>query len=286
MNSINNNKIIYFTLVIFCIFLSFANSLYQEAINSGLVLADIINYPDSISPMKYYYYNSWTSINQFSEILLRSGFSILNSSRIILFMSLLFFSFSSFIIVSKLTSNKYLAIVTSILLLILQKNFGDTDYPSLIISNHTYGMISLGLSSLIFSLILNNSIKLASFFSTLLVCVHPVVGSWILFIIIFSLFVIKNRKLRIDFIKGAIPGFAITILSLISFYLKNIGTVDFDTTNLQLYMENWDGHRNKAGFIHFEYLIKTLALFLLVNIYFFINKTKNNLFQNFFNISI
>ena len=167
MNSSQNNKIFYFTLFVFCIFLSFAHSLSQISIDSGLALSNIISYPEPVSPMKYYYFNSWTIINQFSELLLRIGFSVDNSSRIILLLSSFLFSLSSFLIVNKITSSKFLALAISLLMMIFQKNLGDTDYPSLIISNHTYGMMSLAVSSFIFGLIINNYIKLSGFFSAL-----------------------------------------------------------------------------------------------------------------------
>ena len=285
MNTQKNNKIFYFTLFVFCIFLSFAHSLFQVSIDSGLVLSNIISYPEPASPMKYYYLNSWTIINQFSELLLRIGFSVDNASRIILFLSLFLFSVSAFLIVNKITSNKFLALAISLLMMIFQKNLGDTDYPSLVISNHTYGMVSLAVSSIIFALILNNNIKLSGFFSALLVSVHPVIGIWILSISVISLILFNEKVTRNEFLKGSVYGFAITIISLILFLIKSIGTIDFDIKNLNSYMENWDGHRNTLGIIHFEYLFKTVFLFLIVNIfYFFKNKnSKKNFFKVFFN---
>ena len=152
MNSLQNNIIVYITLIIFCIFLSFSHSLLQVSVDSGLALSNIVKYPDPQSPMKYYYFNSWTILNQFSEILLRIGLSVENTSRFILFLSSLCFALSAFLIVKKITSKKYLALIISLLMLIFQKNLGDTDYPSLVISNHTYGMVSLAVTSLIFAL--------------------------------------------------------------------------------------------------------------------------------------
>ena len=69
-------------------------------------------------------------------------------------------------------------------MLVLEKNFGDTDYPSLIFSNHSFGMFGLALSSLIFSLILNENYKSSGFFTLLLISIHPVIGFWILFILL------------------------------------------------------------------------------------------------------
>ena len=288
MNSVKNNKLVYLILIIFCVFLSFAHSLLQVSVDSGLVLSNIINYPDPISPMKYYYLNSWTVINQFSEVLLRIGLSVENTSRIILFLSSLCFAISAFLMVNKITSKKLLALFISLLMLVFQKNFGDTDYPSLVISSHTYGMFSLAISSLIFALLISEFSKLAGFFSTLLICIHPVIGIWILFVFAISLILFREEKIRNNFIKGSVYGIAITFISLITFYIRNIGTIDFDIQNLNSYIENWDGHRNKLGTIHFEYLLKTLFLFLTVNIYYFLrdNEKKSDFFKIFFNTNI
>ena len=54
--------------------------------------------------------------------------------------------------------------------------------------------------------------------------------------------------------------------------------VEFETENLNIYLEFWDGHRNTAGIIHYEYLIKSIFLFILVNVYYYFNKNKKNNF--------
>ena len=156
-------------------------------------------------------------ISIFRSFFLTFGFSVENISRIIIFLSTLCFALSAFIIVYRFTSNKYLALLISILMLVLEKNFGDTDYPSLIFSNHSFGMLSLAVSSLIFSLILNKNYKSSSFFSVLLISIHPIVGLWILSVLIFSMILLKNKKINLDLFKGAIFGSIITILSFIFF---------------------------------------------------------------------
>ena len=288
MNSGKINIINYLILIIFSVFLSYSHSLLQVSVDSGLVLSNIIKYPDPASPMKFYYFNSWTIINQLSEILLKIGFSIKNTSRFILFLSSFCFGISAYLIVNKITSKEYLALFISILMLIFQKNLGDTDYPSLIISNHTYGMMSLAVSSLIFALLINNFTKLAGFFSALLICIHPVIGIWILLISFISLVFFKEKKNRNDFIKGSSLGIIITILSFVDFFTQNIGTINFNTQNLNSYMQNWDGHRNTFGIIHYEYLIKTFFLFVVVNIYYFVKdkSQETNFFKIFFNINL
>ena len=105
---------------------------------------------------------------------------------------------------------------------------------------------------------------------------------------LFHCFFSIKKKTRNEFILGSTYGFLITIISLILFIFKSIGTIDFDIENLNSYMKNWDGHRNTLGIIHFEYLLKTVFLFLIVNIfYFFKNKnSKKDLFIVFFNTAL
>ena len=288
MNLLQNNKIVYFILIIFCVFLSFSHSLLQVSMDSGLALSNIIKYPEPLSPMKYYYFNSWTIINQFSELLLMIGFSVEASSKFILFVSSLFFALSALLIVERITSNKYLGLFIAVLMLVFQKNLGDTDYPSLVISNHTYGMMSLAVTSFTFALLINNHFKLSGFFTTLLICIHPVIGIWILSVSTITLIILKEKEIKNNFIQGSIYGFIMVIISLIIFFNKNIGTINFEIQNLTSYMRNWDGHRNTLGFIHFEYLLKTLFLFLVVNSY-YIYKNKNkksDFFIIFFNTSV
>jgi len=282
-----DNKLIFFFIFLTCVFLSFSHSLHQVAVNGGLVLSEIIKYPEPISPMKYYYFNSWTLLHQFSEVFLNLGFSVENVSRIILFLSTLCFALSSFIIVHRFTSNRFLALLMSILMLVLEKNFGDTDYPSLIFSNHSFGMFGLAVSSLIFSLILNENYKSSGFFTLLLISIHPVIGLWILSVLMLSIILLKDKKINSDLFKGAAFGLIITALSLTLFFSNKIGKLDFDTQTLKIYMELWDGHRNQSGYLHYEYLIKTLALLFIINAYYIlINKGKKSFFSIVFNSTI
>ena len=287
MNLKEGNRLIFFFIILVCVFLSFSHSLYQLALDGGLALSGKIEYPEPVSPMKYYYFNSWTLLYQFSEVFLKFGFSVENISRIIIFLSTLCFALSAFIIVYRFTSNKYLALLVSILMLVLEKNFGDTDYPSLIFSNHSFGMLSLAVSSLIFSLILNKNYKSSGFFSVLLISIHPIVGLWILSVLIFSMILLKNKKINLDLFKGAIFGSIITILSFIFFLTNGIGKLDFDPQNLELYFTLWDGHRKQSSYLHYEYLIKTLALFFTVNVYYSLLKQgKKSFFLTVFNSTV
>ena len=43
---------------------------------SRRAISEIVKYPEPFSPMKYYYYYSWTLLHQFAQILLTFGFSV------------------------------------------------------------------------------------------------------------------------------------------------------------------------------------------------------------------
>ena len=71
----------FFFIFIVSVILSYSYSFYQVALDGGLVLSGIIDYPNPISPLKYYYHNSWTLLHQVSEILLKLDFSITNDIK-------------------------------------------------------------------------------------------------------------------------------------------------------------------------------------------------------------
>ena len=96
-------------------------------------------------------------------------------------------------------------------MLVFQKNFGDIDYPSLVFSEHTYGMISLAMITCIFGLLFSGNLFFVGFFSSLLISIHPLIGIWISGIIIVSLIVNKYYlKIIIDK-KKLITGYVVGI---------------------------------------------------------------------------
>ena len=84
-----------------------------------------------------------------------------------------------------LTKQKNLSLFVAITAIILGKNFGDTDYPSLIFSEHTYGMLSLATFTLILGLIANRNILLSCILVLILISIHPVIGFWTLLLVSF-----------------------------------------------------------------------------------------------------
>ena len=175
------------------------------------------------------------------------------------------------------------AILIALMTLIFQKNFGDTDYPSMIFSEHTYGMLSLAMVTFAFGLLFAGSLFFAGFFSAILISIHGLAGIWINGIIINSLILNKYFfKYSINY-KILIKGFAIgIILTIISFVHHQILISDlisnFNLEAYDNYMKYWEGHRNVSEF-HIEYFLKTLVLFGFGT--FCLIALMNNLTENF-----
>ena len=87
-----------FILSIVSLFIGLSYPFLQYGIDGGLVLSGVIKYPDFNSPMMYYYFNSWTSIHQFSSLLLKIGFNVETSSKILMIITTFFFFVWCFLI--------------------------------------------------------------------------------------------------------------------------------------------------------------------------------------------
>ena len=82
-----NLLIIFISIFISSYFFSQIHLFEQRAIDAGLVLANIVKYPDEVSPMKEYFIKSWTSLHQISQIFLNFNWSFVNISKLIIFIT-------------------------------------------------------------------------------------------------------------------------------------------------------------------------------------------------------
>jgi hypothetical protein len=149
-NFFYSEKIIYFLIFFLSIFFSISYSFDQIAIEGGLVIADIIKYPDDFSIMKVFYKNSWTIINQIAAILLKFNLSNIIISRIFIFVSTYLYFLGIFFIIKSLTKKLYLAFILSFFILFFRKYLGHLDYPTMIFHELTWGMMSGSLVTFIF----------------------------------------------------------------------------------------------------------------------------------------
>ena len=255
-----------FLIILLSLLLSLSIEKFQYAIDGGYVLSGLVKYPNN-SPMQYYYLNSWTFLHQFTALLLKLGFEGNFISVIILFISSCFYSLGVFYISKMITKTTLFPLVLTFTVLILGKNFGDTDYPSLVFSEHSFGMVSFALCTFILGLIANNNIFLSSFFLGFLLCTHPVIGIWMITLFLITLIYNKNkiesRPLTIGFILGLFT-------SILSLYIYSKTFVSFGDTDEQLYkifLNNWDGHRSTETGLHLEYLFKSFLLLVMLFTY-------------------
>jgi len=261
-----NLTIIFISTFFVGYFFSQVHLFEQRAVDAGLVLANIVNYPDDISPMREYFVKSWTSLHQISKIFLNFNWSFASVSKLIIFVTAILYFIGIFLTINSTTNSIFISILTAVMMLVFQKNLGDIDYPSLVFSEHTYGMISLAMITCIFGLLFSGNFFFVGFCSSLLISIHPLVGIWISGIIIISLIlnkyylkvVINKKKL----IAGYAVGIFFTSISLAYYFILTPEFNSyFDLESYNNYMKYWEGHRNE-GEIHLEYLSKTLVLFI------------------------
>ena len=251
-------------LTFFSLLIGLSYPFLQYGIDGGLVLSGIIQYQDLKSPMIYYYLNSWTSIHQFSSLLLLLGLSVEIASKILMVIAVVFFSFGVFLFFFSLTKQKNLSLFVAITSIIIGKNFGDTDYPSLIFSEHTYGMLSLATFTFILGLVANRNILISCILTFILISIHPIVGLWTLFVVSFCFYYLNIfNTYKNEIYKGVVIGFFFITASFLFYYFNSIEKIPYDKNLFSEYLDNWDGHRNISNVIHYEYIIKTLLLAFL-----------------------
>ena len=106
-----------------------------------------------------------------------------NEEQINIFLTSLttLFSLSGIYLVSKyLTSSTLFSLLISCVCILLRKNLGDIDYPTLMFSEHTMGQIGQSLCTLIFGLLTLKNLLYAYLFCVLLLSIHSVLGIWMI----------------------------------------------------------------------------------------------------------
>ena len=157
-----NLTIIFISTFFVGYFFSQVHLFEQRAVDAGLVLANIVNYPDDISPMREYFVKSWTSLHQISKIFLNFNWSFASVSKLIIFVTAILYFIGIFLTINSTTNSIFISILTAVMMLVFQKNLGDIDYPSLVFSEHTYGMISLAMITCIFGLLFSGNLFFGS----------------------------------------------------------------------------------------------------------------------------
>jgi len=283
---INRTNIFFSTLLILAAcFFSLSYNLEARILAEGTIQSGQINYPNGFNLYRVISINSWSLPIQIISILVKINISPLIISKIILFTSTLMFLIGVFLITKFFTKLNLVAFLVSFLVILLKKNFGHLDYPTMIFSENSNGMIAQAMFTMVFGFLINNNLKLGFFFSVLLIPVHLTIGLWLNFIIFCTL--ISRFKIYRNIIlnkKNFFFIFVASVIVLISFFYSFSQKLPFDAPyDLEIYktyMEVWDGHRTGYGlysnYINYEYISKTLTLVLLISIFLKLKLNKDN----------
>ena len=104
--------IIYISTLCVGYFFSQVHIFEQRAVDAGLVLANIVNYPDDISPMREYFVKSWTSLHQISKIFLNFNWSFESISKLIIFVTTILYFIGIFLTINSTPKSIVISILT------------------------------------------------------------------------------------------------------------------------------------------------------------------------------
>tara|TARA_B100001093_G_C26809849_1_gene1007094 strand:+ start:255 stop:1844 length:1590 start_codon:yes stop_codon:yes gene_type:complete len=281
-----NKKNIFFLVLLILSSLCFSLSYNFEtrALLEATIQSRLINYPDEFNLFRVVSINAWSLPIQIISILIKNHINPLTISTIILFTSTIMFSIGIYLITNFFTNSRLLSFFVSFVVILLNKNFGHLEYPTMMFTDHTNGLMAQALSTLVFALLINNNLKLGLFFSVVLIPVHLTVGLWvnsiifITFILRFKIYkkLILNKKIFFYIFLGLV----ITLISFFYFLGQKL-PLDFpyDDQAFKTYMEVWELHRTAWGmynnWFNYGYISKTLILILVISIFlkFKLNKT-------------
>ena len=256
----------------------------QSAVDGGLIISDIVNYPDNFSNVLGAIHDSYTFLHQFTLFFLKLNFSVNLISAILMFIIIFFYTLSIYLICLGISKSKTFSLIISLISIISRLNFGDVDYPVMYFSEHTYGTFSLAAFGMIVGFISNKNYKLLGLFSIILLASHIIVGLWSLFILLITLIFVSKFYKDYSFkiiTKGALIGIPFLIISLLFFYFDIYGPENYNITDFNLYLSKWDHHRNIET-IHYNYILKTFILLAILTYFYFKIRPKENSIMYFF----
>tara|TARA_B110000037_G_scaffold216247_1_gene274934 strand:- start:285 stop:1880 length:1596 start_codon:yes stop_codon:yes gene_type:complete len=285
-----NDKIYYLLIFCFTLLVSFYYfpTLDQKGVTAALVNSSEIynNNHNQLIFFRLDYTNSWSLILQVIRLLIYAGLSLEFINFLILFISLNMSVYGIFLISKRISNDLFFSFCISCFLVISNINFGNLDYPVILINSHTAGMISHACILLIFGLIADRKLNLAILLSILTVGLHLVVGLWILSILLISIYFFKkeildiNNLTKINLILYILTAIIVTF-SFIEFRLNAINIpILYDKYLYQTYIDIWDHHRSKIFGINYKYI--SLTFLMLCSILFYYRKEKKVKTNSFF----
>ena len=288
-----NNIIIFFFIVLSSFLISYTYYFDHLALGNALILNNHEIYKDKINLFFLISHHSPSFLLSIISFFIKINLSA-NFINILLTFFATLLNLSGIYLISKfITSSTFLSILIALTSIVLQKNFGDLDYPTLMFNVHTLGVFAFSLSTFILGLLTLRNLIFAFLFCLLLLSIHLVIGLWMFgLIILSSYFCFESKNLK----KIGIIIFVLLIVFF--FYINtfiNYPDIPFELNNKDYddYFFYIEAHRNNYGNlsnIDFNYVLKSAILLTLILLYFIFNfsNTSNNknLFLKTLSVSI
>ena len=277
----NKDLFLYISIIFISIFFAISQTTFHVGVEAPLYINGNI---------KVNQYNSHTValLNQYSLIIqlitfsLKKGFEdvivisqILTSIKNFCFFLGIYLTIKSLMIkiFDSLNSRIFCWLITFFIVFVMHLNLGEGDYPVLLgTSPHTWGAMALAVTTLIFGLIANGNLRLSFFLACVFISIHLVHGTWLLGILILTLFVDKYLNNSFYKIKGIYLGlfFGVTVFGLSYFYFYNaygnisfFKNIEYDKILMNDWMKYWEDHRAIKE-INYIYLFKSTLLFIVL----------------------
>ncbi len=282
---IKNNYIIF--IILFSLISAVYHGLYidQRGLSAGLIISGEVNYPDQNNILYLWYNNSWSLYHHFISFLIKLGIKKIELLNIfILFLVTFVNCLGLFFITKTLTKNYLFSLFVSFVLIVTQFNFGNLDFPVLIFSEHTNAPIGSAVAILTLGLIGNRNYKIAYLLCLINIFLHSVIGLWILFILIISLFLFANKKEDYQLKSGRnlillTSSLIILLIFFINFNFNRIPIIyEKDIELYKEYLKVWDSHRNTGRPVNYIYV--SLSALMSVMILYFLNFKRRILNEN------
>ena len=274
-----------FFLALSSFLISYTYYFDHYAVGNALILNNSEIYKDKTNLFFLINSNSPSFLFIIVNFFLKIGFSTYFVNSLLTFIATLLNLTGIYLISKFITTSTFLSILISLTAVVLKKNFGNIDYPTLMFTSHTNGLIAYSLSTFILGLLTLRNLSLAFLFSILLLSIHLLIGLWILgIIILISIITLKKKE------KKKLILIIFGLLLIILFYLysySNYMEIPFDLSQKDYddYFFHIEAHRNNMGDLsnmYFNYVFKSLILLTLIILhlkYNLSNITNNN---NFF----
>ena len=265
-----DNIVIFFFLTLSSILISYTYYFDHFALVNALIQNNDVTYDDKTNIFFLIHFNSPSFLFVIINFFIKIGFSITFINSFLTFFATLLNLTGIYLISKFITSSKFLSILISLTAIILVKNFGDIDYPTLIFSGHTIGVYAYSLCTFILGLLTLRNLLFAILTCLLLLSFHMILGLWMFGIISLSAFLFIKKK-NIKKILVTIFILLIVIIFYINWFANNADIpFEFNQKDYDNYFFYLEAHRNNygdLGNLYFDYVIKTIVLFLLILIY-------------------